>query len=302
MKSTLWGLGLIFSTLSVVMLAKQGLDVGFASSLQVILTFYDDAVHKIFGWAEPGIRAWFETLRASFGWDLHLYPHWKHVIVLYWLYFGAYARMRFEGLSRAEVDDKPRHWTLVALITLTGAIVAIVVGVVCGTLSLDDPQSNLPLLLIAVAGLILYELVKTFILVFGTSRRFIWERLESNVLYSVLPGACIVAVAIVALAWLSAAVPEINAVPSIAMLFVLMVGVALHDLWYAKGEVENSVFTEQSFRDILDQPRLSAKEQREWWVREFPTHCRMGLLMLSSIASAAVFLLTNAGLKLAGLS
>lgn len=301
MKSTLWGLGLIFSTLSIVMLVKQGFDVGFAASLETILIFYDEAVHKLFGWAEPGIRAWF----AALGWDLQLHPHWKHVVVLYWLYFGAQARTRFEGIKQTESDKRTVYRIVTALTTLAGAVIAVVFGVICGTLSLDDPRSNLQFLLIAVSGVILYQFANAVIraagyrIGFGSAWRPI---LAAEVAGPVVQGACLVAVAVIGLAWLSAAIPAIGAVPSVATLFVLVIGVALDNLWYAKGQVENSLLGEQSMRSLLEQPGLTPKEIHDWWRREFPTHCRMGLLMLSSVGSAGVFLLTNAGLKLAGLS
>jgi hypothetical protein len=302
MKSTLWGVGLIFSTLSIVMLIKQGFDVGFGSALQVILSFYDEAVHKVLGWAEPGIRAWFKT----FGWDLHLYPHWKHVVVLYWLYFGAEARTRFEGIKNAESDKRNVYRIVTSLTTAAGAVVAVVFGILCGTLSLDDPRTNLPLLLIAVCGIILYRLANAVARAAGYHLGFgwVWPPIIDGEIggSSVTRGACLVAVSIVVLAWASAAVPAIAAVPSVAVLFVLIIGVALNNLWYAKTQVENSIFLEDYTRELTGKPPLGLNERREWWRNEFPTHCRMGLLMLSSVGGASLFLLTNAGLTLAGLS
>jgi hypothetical protein len=56
MKFIPWLLGFVFGTLSVVMLIKNGFEVGFVSSLQAVLEFYEQKMHVVFGWAEPFIQ------------------------------------------------------------------------------------------------------------------------------------------------------------------------------------------------------------------------------------------------------
>ena len=159
MKSTLWGLGLLFSALSVVMLVKQAADVGFVSALGVIVAFYEETVQKLFGWAEPTIRSLFDAWRRQFGWDLQLRPHWKHVTVLFWLYFGAYVRTRAAGVKTAETG-KWVYRSELAVIALAGGLVAVVVGVLCGTLALDDPGTNLLVVVLTLSGAIVFEFAK----------------------------------------------------------------------------------------------------------------------------------------------
>src|SRR5205085_12504615 len=49
-------------------------------------------------------------LRAYFGWDLRLHPHWKHVFALNWIYFGANGRtdIKYQYWSGALASMKPR--------------------------------------------------------------------------------------------------------------------------------------------------------------------------------------------------
>jgi hypothetical protein len=51
---------------------------------------------------------------------------------------------------------------------------------------------------------------------------------------------------------------------------------------------------------MLERP-ADASSDRQIWRQEFFSRARMGLLMLSAVGGSLVFLVTNAGLKFAGL-
>lgn len=97
MKSTLWWLGLIFGTLSVVMLVKHGFEVSFVSSLQMVLDYYEQAMQVLFGWAEPGIRAVLSVLRNWIDGPLVLAPIWKHVFAVLFIVLVSVGRARINA-------------------------------------------------------------------------------------------------------------------------------------------------------------------------------------------------------------
>jgi hypothetical protein len=85
-------LALAFSTMSLVMLIKHGVGEGFVPVLQALLDFYERMMTALLGWAEPMLNAALGILGQRWGWAFHLNPSWKHVFVLLMVLFGAEAR------------------------------------------------------------------------------------------------------------------------------------------------------------------------------------------------------------------
>lgn len=304
MKFIPWLLGLVFGTLSVVMLMKHGFEVGFVSSLQAMLEFYEQKMQVVFGWAEPFIQRGLSALQQRIGWEPHLYPHWKHVFVLFWLYVGAYTQSHAQGLKTAKATDLV-YRIEIPLIAFVGGLFGLLVGVACGTLDLAWPASNVLVVGIAAAGMALFELAKASIR--ATGRWFAFGYPWRGVFGPELRGSSFFGALAIAAIFLSLYpvaddAPGLNAVPGFALglLFGLVVGIALHDIWSAKRSADVEVYGEQQFRQILERPSDDSGDRRIWR-QAFFSRAQMGLLMLSAVGGSLVFLLTNAGLKFAGL-
>lgn len=158
MKSTLWWLGLIFGTLSVVMLIKHGLDYGFVAPLAVILDYYEHAMKALFGWAEPFIERLLGMIREWIGWDLRLYPHWKHFCVLFLIYVTNNAKMY--------LTEDP-EWGNGIFALVSGTTIAAVVGIAAGVVpaataseNTDETVTAILLSGIPVMGMALYFIVE----------------------------------------------------------------------------------------------------------------------------------------------
>lgn len=115
--------------MSAVLLARDGLKVSLNDFLDNVLNIYNGGVEYIallllgpaIAWALSALRDWFD-------WPLQLYPHWKHVTVLLWLYLGSAARYRGEGEG-----PKVLGWIM------AGAF-AVMFGVAAGTVPLSHPN------------------------------------------------------------------------------------------------------------------------------------------------------------------
>jgi hypothetical protein len=128
-------LGLLISIFSAVFLVMHSFSMGVSSSLHLLLDYYEHGMHVVFGWTEPWITLVLERLREYFYWDLKLYPHWKHILVLLMLFFGAEAR------SLTEVRSPP--WAVLQWIV--GLIIAVIASIAAGTFAMDYVRSDLAL-------------------------------------------------------------------------------------------------------------------------------------------------------------
>jgi hypothetical protein len=89
------------------------------------------------------------------GWHVQLYPHWKHVFILMWLYIAA------DALSNWNFGDivdgkkwRPRR-PLAVSIAVFGSLVAFATGTAAGLVGLHDVTSNVLMAAVSVVGFIL---------------------------------------------------------------------------------------------------------------------------------------------------
>lgn len=82
-------------SLSLVLLIKQGFEIGLVGLLQGLLQFYSSWVEALLGWAEPPIRAAVTQLGAIWGQTLELNREWKHILIAYAAVFGGLLRAFF---------------------------------------------------------------------------------------------------------------------------------------------------------------------------------------------------------------
>lgn len=140
-------LGIVASSLSLLLLAKQGFDLGFVAPLKLMLDFYQQAVEFLLGWADAPLKDVLRYIGDWMGVDLHLYPHWKHIFMPMWLFFSANAKVNW-GRGR-------KRTTLFTMIW--GSLVALAASVASGTVALDDP--NMFPVIFPVVGFVVYDAV-----------------------------------------------------------------------------------------------------------------------------------------------
>ena len=81
-------LGTLFSSLSVVLLIKHGLELKeFSSVVTIVLVYYENLISVCFGWLAP-VAGWvLRKITSVFDLNLSLLDYWKHIFVVMWLYF-----------------------------------------------------------------------------------------------------------------------------------------------------------------------------------------------------------------------
>jgi hypothetical protein len=120
-------LGILAGMFSLTILIWKGFQFSVGPLMQAVLQSYEDEARQFFSLFEPFLLNRLETLHEQFGWEVHLYPHWKHAFVLLWLYFGAVARSYWpdaKGTSAAFV--------------IWGALVAFVAAGLVGIIAPGD--------------------------------------------------------------------------------------------------------------------------------------------------------------------
>lgn len=85
-------IGAAVGILSVVLLFKQGFDIGFAAPLQVALEWYNEAVSALLTPLQPFATQAVSALSAMIGKQLVLTPEWKHMVMLTGVLTGAILR------------------------------------------------------------------------------------------------------------------------------------------------------------------------------------------------------------------
>jgi hypothetical protein len=89
-----WLLGLIVSTFSIATLVHYGIVTkDLSAPIQALLDAYHDGIGIVFCPIESVLRPALHWLGGLVGWDVHLYPHWRHVFLLSMVVFLAVARV-----------------------------------------------------------------------------------------------------------------------------------------------------------------------------------------------------------------
>jgi hypothetical protein len=100
--SVLKWLGIVTGAFSLLALYQAGFDAPpFAPFLQLILDFDSEIKRYIFKSIEPLLTELTRRFNEWTGWRLELYPYWKHIVVLLWLYFGGGARLAWRQNDKA---------------------------------------------------------------------------------------------------------------------------------------------------------------------------------------------------------
>lgn len=130
---------MIFSSLSIVMLVKNALNVSFVSSLLLVLEYYEAVLAALFGWLEPPL---FVALKAFAKWlgtiEVGLSKVWRYCFVL--LLVPITATIRVASLRGDSL-------TSIAVKALIGTAFALVISAVFGAflwaVEYDNAQARL---------------------------------------------------------------------------------------------------------------------------------------------------------------
>jgi len=270
-------LGLILGAMSVLALIRHGFNYGFGPTFTLLLTYYESLIHALIGWwAEPIIKAWLAALSAYFSWDLDLYSHWKHVLVLMSIYFSGDWRtlLGFGQFGRA------------AIFGLWGLIVAFCFSAVAGIVP-EEPRdfvANAWTAGIPVAGYLTYALGGNGLIVLWRSdlsgrRTEVFSLWAWQAFGRFLIGLVVVFGAL-QVPWVAG---QRN--PGLVVLGGLVIGLALY--WVVVGV--RIAIERHGLNEGLDD---AFRNQGNVLV---------GMAILGSFLSAAAFVAANAGLRFYGL-
>ncbi|MDP3740420.1 MAG: hypothetical protein Q8R02_23740 [Hyphomonadaceae bacterium] len=88
-----WLLGFIVSTFSIATLVHYGVVTGDLSRpVEALIDAYHDAIGIVLGPVEQLLSPWLRWLGSIVGWDIQLYPHWRHILMLSLVFWLAWAR------------------------------------------------------------------------------------------------------------------------------------------------------------------------------------------------------------------
>ncbi len=288
------------SSLSLVVLIKLGFGIGLITPISRALEWFQEAVGFALGWMEPWIHALISQLNLWTGWHLHLYPQWRYVFILIWVYFMSFTKVwaagwEEEGSWDEELAAVPR-WMWYTLSSLAMSL-AISIGSGLSPMNAVSTDWRSDLFLVGIVGL--------GILVFWElwSWRLPWvgwiissEQYRGNrnakiprlrvALFAVGMPALIVGVSEV---FLGEYIRLLSS-PSLAFLLIFILLLALN--WFVLGAL------------YLILPTLAGTfvGPHRWW-RDFMHNglTRTGVLMMFSILEAGVIEGVNAVMKSAGL-
>lgn len=92
-----WIFGVVFGTPAIISLLQAALVTGELSSpLQSVIDAYLQGMQVFGDLVEPRFRPLLSWLGGLFHWDLHLYPHWRHLFVLSLVLWLAFVRIAWQ--------------------------------------------------------------------------------------------------------------------------------------------------------------------------------------------------------------
>ncbi len=261
-------LGFGAGVLSLTILLREGLALGFAAPLDLLIRYYERAVDLVLGWAHEPLA----ELLARLPWSLELQAHWKHILVPMWLYVGADCRVMWR-------IDRKRAAVFFALI---GGLLALVAALAAGAAPIDDPWFR-PVLFPVAALFVFNFLQAVWDALFrrrpGKTRWQVFLYYASYfALGNIVLGAVVVAVGML--------LRSVHA-PGLGLLLILVLValIALRDLLVS----------------ALAVGERRAGDQTWWACFTGMANVQLGAMVLATLGGAIAFLALNAGLSAAGL-
>jgi hypothetical protein len=217
-------LGIVAGAISLSILAWKGFHFGFGPFLLAVLEQIEADYEFFFSFIEPYVQMAVAELRAVLGWNLQLFPHWKHVFVLMWLYFGTNAR---QVLSSG-------GWGGAAFRFLWGGAIAISAGVLAGVVALNDASSNMAMAFWPMMGIVVFDFGRdAWSAVYVRNEQYtwaqdFWRRAQFTITRRALPGAILLTIGTQ-----SDSIPILQNIPNrgLALLFAVILALALYYLY-----------------------------------------------------------------------
>lgn len=279
MGSILWWTGVVVGALALAALIVHGFGVAVGMPFGGVLDTYEIVSQAMFGKFEPAIEHGLALLQNRTGHALHLYPHWKHVFLLLWIYVLADLRSAVEQ----------NKFVTALILFLFGTVVAFIASIGAGTVPLDGeaPASSHTLLLaFPVLGVTLHQVAWCLLESVGSRAagesavmRFIMF-VREEVVPIALGGATAVA-----LCFYSRSIPLLaqSSDPGVALLVAALVSLAVFHLW--RGGVYAA---------------LDRHPDENWWRTVARTgSARLAAFMLATLCGAALIFATDAAMKFA---
>jgi hypothetical protein len=278
--SVLGLIGFACAGLSVAALVWRALTLGVSSAMRVLMDYYDGILTVLLGWARPYVSSLVEFVGQWIAIDLDLHDHWKHVFVLIGVYF-------FRDATETLKVGRPVSALFLLVI---GFVIALFSAAGSGSIApvADDYWAQFWIAAIPVIGVTLYDFLKLLQYTFFL-RKWVAERTGEK--YAEAWPYFVARIHYVArippfglgVAALGALLPLQYA--GLATLLFLVVVLTLY--WIRTG--------------ALRVPKVR-KPGETWWQAFYGTGPGLlGAAMAGVLISAMAYLLTNAGLKLAGL-
>jgi hypothetical protein len=269
------------------MLLKVGFNQGFASLTGRILEYYEDFARAFFGWAEPCLDA---ILRYTLGWTalrFQLYPHWKHIFLIMWIYFGSDVMTHWKFGSALGGSAGAARKRLAISLAFCSGLVALAISIAAGVVPLYDAKSNTLMFAIVVAGFVSYEwavnaLATTFI---RDQNETWWAAFRGHVRFPLQVAAVGAIMVLLGNQIAKVQVLKTLPAPSIALLAISVVLLALYRVAVGLAWTRQHRDLRREFSEVF---QLSVSGP-------------LGMRMLKLTAGVVLFLLTNAGLKFVGL-
>ena len=281
MKINTWpyrALGTMVAAISLIELVSVGLHVGWTKPFQAALNYYDALLHFFTGWAEPILRNAIALLDEQLGWHIKLYPQWKHSFVVLTLLFSGWWKVWWD------IMDSKIYGIRAALL---GILIALSTGVLCGTIPLDANVSGSPQSL-------LYNAEFFGIFTVGYFSGIFVSRIRKSFLYSVIS----LSVALV----LGTPIVKLLAVPNPGVVLAALTALTYAVVLLAAGvaSANHAWFVARAIR--ADHSPTEYDTRGGWWgVIDDHIAAQAALNILATFGCALLFVLANAGAKLAGL-
>jgi hypothetical protein len=280
MRSVLWWIGVTVGALALAALIAHGFGMRMAAPLDSVLDTFDFIMQAVFGKIEPQIARRLARMSAWAGRELHLYPHWRYIFLLMWLFFLADIRSAIEQ----------RRPVLALILFVWGTLVALGAGIGAGTVAVDrnaTAASDVLLVAFPALGVTLHQI--GWCLLEAVVSRGAGEsalvRFGMFVRDEVLPIA-LGALLSIALATYARSIPLLaqSPEPGLALLVALIATLAFFHLW--RGGVYAALDR------LPDEPWMHAVSRTG--------SARLAYFMLSTLAGTALIFAAHASLNAFG--
>lgn len=288
--------------LSLVLLIKQGWDLGLIAPLETLIEYYRRLMDVLFGWSEPCIRDMLHWLQGATGITLHLSPEWKHLFFLLGIYFTNDATNLMSNRTvRPGTAGADRRYFYSGLYRLVfGVVLALCVGIGIGSIGAAQDQFLVMggSAMFAIIGVWLFEVFTAFLgaqlhrqdlaLESGLPENSWWDEFFSRVgrgSWHAIFGIGAVAIGLLLIQTL-APNPKNPAALGTGILAVMIFFFAC--FWLYRG---------------LRHSYLVAKRKQQTWRETIATsrNVNLGRSMLRIYVGALVLLVGSAGLQFVGL-